>query len=721
MGNKSTKPELIKYKEQTLSDKLWELYRYHLYSDDNTTITHFLLDAHCAIAAKNNREMLNYRNEVISRISKIAKKVSYKLLDDNGFNVLAASSKDITATQKETYKEVLKEEHQAVVDARTIDQKEYLELQKETSLSADDYRAIRKYELIQETGTEKIVPEQVHNQELGFYNRFRGFYKATKGYELLTTLDTQKLSKSRNRDIIRENRTTAKPKADLSRAVILMGFGDVLGLKSLTNSSDKVVDLVSKVESKGWIDRRDMMFLVDDYSPLNQVKEVITTQKQQKKEAVQSVKDAKASLRETREQETIMKFITLEKIQQDYLDQVKVVRQQYRAAVKGMTDSMAIKELRDNERIMKSNKLDKIQQDYIDQVKVVRQEYRAAVKGMTDATAIEQLKTQKESEIERLRLQKQSQITKTKEVAKQVIAAAKTSVIEQLKSQKESQIERLRVQKQSRIAKTKEMAKQVVAVARTSVIELETEKTAIKKVIDQEQIKLTETRKNLTKKYETRQVMAVQGELADLIGEVVVQSPIELVSKLATALGFKLVETDRDQETGDRVYSIMSGYQDLGGNYTTKPNDLHPHLLNHWYRRDLVRIVSRLINEGQEDKEEVTLDNLDWWLSSGDARLTKFLESLTGSGLHKNNSENQQLPVHVYQQLVVSENEKNQITFIQHKGNTGTVLPYHPHQNGWKHYRERYLAILPRTAETLAGSGLHKNNSEILHKNNSEI
>lgn len=580
LGNKSTKPELLKYKEQTLSDKLWELYRYHLYNDDDTTITHFLLDAHCAIAAKNNREMLNYRNEVIARISKIAKKVSYELLDDDGFNVLATSSKDITATQKETYKEVLEVEHQAVVDARTIDQKEYLELQKETSLGADDYRSIRKYELIQETGTEQIVPEQVHNQEMGFYNRFRGFYRATKGYELLATLDTQKLSKTRNRDIIRENRTTAKPKADISHAVISMGFGDVLGLQSLTNSTDKVVELINGVDSKGWINRRDMLFEVKDYSPLNQVKEVITTSKQHKKETIQHIKHAKASLKETREEERIIKSIKLEKIQQDYLEQVKVVRNNYKAAVKKINDSMAI----DRRKSQKESKIEQLQ-------------YRAVIKGINDAMAIEQLK-----------------------------------------SQKESQIEQLRVQKQSQIAKTKEMAKTVVNSAKTSVIELENEKTSIKEIINQEQVKLTETRKNLTKKYETRQVMVVQGELADLIGEVVVQSPIELVSKIATALGFKLVEIDRDK-TGERVYTIMSGYQDLGGNYTTKPDDLHPHLMNHWYRRDMVRIVSRLLNEGQEDKEDVNMDNLDWWLSSGDARLTKFLETITGSGLRKNNSE----------------------------------------------------------------------------------
>ena len=456
--------------------------------------------------------------------------------------------------QKETYKKVLEVEHQAVVDARKIDQKEYLELQKEASLNADDYRAIKKYELIQETGVETVSTEQVHNQEMGFYNRLRGYYRATKGYELLTVLDNQKLSKLNNRDIVRENRTTLKPKADISHMIMSTGFGDILNIGKVTNSSEKVIDLVESINSKGWLIDRDMIFEVKDFTTVNQVKGAIATQKQERKNTLESIKDAKA----------------------------------------------AIKEIRQQERIMKTSKLQEIQQDYLNQVKVVRQEHRKHIKGITDI-----------------------------------------SVIEQLRLEKESKIEQLRLEKESKIAKTKDMSKKVLTSAKTSVIELESKKTSVKKLINQEQIKLAETRKSLTKKYETRKVWQVQGDLAEILGNIIVQSPIELVTKLATAYGFKLVEleSERDRGTGERVYKIMSGYQDVAGNHTTKPDELHPLLLNHWYRRDLVRIISRLINnETNEDREEVTLDNLDEWLSSKDTRLTKFLESLTGSGLHKNNS-----------------------------------------------------------------------------------
>jgi hypothetical protein len=128
------------------------------------------------------------------------------------------------------------------------------------------------------------------------------------------------------------------------------------------------------------------------------------------------------------------------------------------------------------------------------------------------------------------------------------------------------------------------------------------------------------------------------------LGKVVVQSPIELVAKLAGSLGFKLVElpNERNQETGERVYKVMSGYQDLAGNHTTTPDEINPALMNYYYKKDLVRIVNRLVNEGvdQDDRELVNLDNLDQWLASEDSRLTDFLKTLTPQGLQKNNFKN---------------------------------------------------------------------------------
>jgi hypothetical protein len=61
--------------------------------------------------------------------------------------------------------------------------------------------------------------------------------------------------------------------------------------------------------------------------------------------------------------------------------------------------------------------------------------------------------------------------------------------------------------------------------------------------------------------------------------------------------------------------------------------------MNYYYKKDLVRIVNRLVNEGvdQDDREVVNLDNLDQWLTSGDTRLTEFIQTLTPQGFQENN------------------------------------------------------------------------------------
>jgi len=238
-----------------------------------------------------------------------------------------------------------------------------------------------------------------------------------------------------------------------------------------------------------------------------------------------------------------------------------------------------IKELRTDMRLAKAETLKAAQQDYLDATKQVRQDYLNKVKGVTDQVVIDLLKQHKKQEIDRLRSIKQQEIVAARSMAREVI--------------------------------------------------------------ESEQQKLKETRNNLTTRFETRKVLVIQGDLADLIGKGVVQSPIELVAKLANSLGFKLVEIsqERNQETGERVYKLMSGYQDLKGNHTMKPDEINPALMDYYYRKDMVRIINRLVNQGleQEARELVTLDNLDDWLASGDTRLTEFLETLTPQGLHKNN------------------------------------------------------------------------------------
>jgi hypothetical protein len=560
IGNKSTKPELIKHKEQANSDKLWDLYKYQLETIDansDRVVTHFLLDAYCEIAARINREMICYRGEVLERLQKISKNLSYQLLDDDNFNTLASSGKETTAAQKVHYKEVLEVEHQAIVDARDIDHQEYIDLKRENSLSVSDTRAVKKYDIKQDAGTETVVEGQVHNHELGFYAKAKQFYRATKGYDLQKTLDGQKLSKTKNRDIVRENRATTKPKADIYHQLINSGLGEVLRLDRVTNSTPNVIELVSKATGFGWLGERDMMVEVKDYSPVDAVKQSLSAAKQERLAAIEQIKTAKAEN----------------------------------------------KELRSDMRTVKAETTKAAQQDYLSATKQVRKDYLSKVKGVTDLVVIDHLKQQKQQELDRLR-----------SVKEQEIAAARS------------------------------MAKEVLETAKIAVLALETEKNTAKQVIESEQLKLAETRENLTTRFETRKVLVVQGELADLLGKVVVQSPIELVAKLAGSLGFKLVElpNERNQETGERVYKVMSGYQDLAGNHTTTPDEINPALMNYYYKKDLVRIVNRLVNEGvdQDDRELVNLDNLDQWLASEDSRLTDFLKTLTPQGLQKNNFKN---------------------------------------------------------------------------------
>ena len=325
IGNRSTKPELVKHDESVAAQKIWDLYQYQLQSDTDQAVTHFLLDAHCEIAARINREMVDYRNEVMRRINELAETVSYELPDQDGFNTLAVSGVEITEIQKEEYREVLTAEHQAICDAREISHDEYTELKKEKSLTREDGRIIKKYEIERTTGT-KINPEHVHNAETGFYRALTNYYRAGTGFLFQDLKDKSKLSKAKNRDIVRENKTTHKPKADFSKMLLEIGFEGLLNQSFLTNSSTDVVAVMQQLLDLGLIREQDRLVLATDYSPLTTKKQEVSVVKTAKKSIQEELKAVTATLKETREDLRTAKQVAIQQVREDYLESVRQVR-----------------------------------------------------------------------------------------------------------------------------------------------------------------------------------------------------------------------------------------------------------------------------------------------------------------------------------------------------------------------------------------------------------
>lgn len=325
IGNRSTKPELVKHDESVAAQKIWDLYQYQLQSDADQAVTHFLLDAHCEIAARINREMFDYRNEVMKRINELAETVSFELPDQDGFNTLALSGDEITEMQKEEYQEVLAAEHQAICDAREINQEEYQELKKEKSLTREDGRIIKKYEIERTTGT-KINPEHVHNAETGFYRALTNYYRAGKGFLFQDLKDKSKLSKAKNRDIVRENKTTNKPKADFNKMLLELGFEGLINEQSLTNSSTAVVSVVKKLLDMGLIREQERLVMSTDYTPLTAKKQELSVSKTAKKSIQEELKAVNATLKETREGLRTGKQLAIKQIKENYLESVRQVR-----------------------------------------------------------------------------------------------------------------------------------------------------------------------------------------------------------------------------------------------------------------------------------------------------------------------------------------------------------------------------------------------------------
>ena len=325
IGNKSTKPELIKHSESVTAEKVWELYRYQLESDTDQVVTHFLLDAYCQIGARINREMVDYRNEVMRRINNLAETVSYELPDYTGFNLLATSGAETTALQKEEYKKVLEVEHQAICDARDISYEEYTELKKEKSLTRENSRIIKKYEIERTTGI-KIVPEHVHNTETGFYRALTNYYRAGTGFLFQEFKDKSKLSKARNRDIIRENKTTNKPKADFNKKLLELGFEGLINQPSLTNSSTETVSVIKKLIDLGLIREQERLVVATDYSPLTSKKQELSVVKTAKKSIQEELKAVNATVKETREDLRAAKQLAIQQIRQDYVESARKIR-----------------------------------------------------------------------------------------------------------------------------------------------------------------------------------------------------------------------------------------------------------------------------------------------------------------------------------------------------------------------------------------------------------
>ena len=234
-------------------EKIEELYSHSLRATTSarTVKVHWLLEQWSSVVVTHNQEMADYYKSIELLLPKAVKAVHTKDLNSFGEDRLVESGEEIKAILTEYQQQNALTNAVAITEAPDLSHKEADTLKQKNKKTKEENRALVKYFLTHTTGRNELTPEDVYNNDEGYFNKAKLYLLATKAYPLVAMLDAIALSKIEDGNPIRQAGVVRKFKVDTAKKILDLGLQSIINLGTVTNSCSLVTHLVEDMIKEG--------------------------------------------------------------------------------------------------------------------------------------------------------------------------------------------------------------------------------------------------------------------------------------------------------------------------------------------------------------------------------------------------------------------------------------------------------------------------------------
>ena len=234
-------------------EKIEELYSHSLRADVSarTVKVNWLLDQWSDVVVTHNREMTQYYQSIKFLLPRAVKALHTNDLNDFGEDRLIESGKEVKAVLTQYQEDNALINAIAITEAPELSPKDADTLQQKNKKTKEENRALVKYFLTHTTGRNELTPEDVYNNDEGYFNRAKLYLLSTRAYPLVAMLDAIALSKIEDGNPIRRAGAVRKFKVDTAKKVLELGLQAVIDSGKVTNSCLLVNELKQRMIDDG--------------------------------------------------------------------------------------------------------------------------------------------------------------------------------------------------------------------------------------------------------------------------------------------------------------------------------------------------------------------------------------------------------------------------------------------------------------------------------------
>ena len=239
-------------------EKIEELYSHSLRADVSarTVKVNWLLEQWSDVVVTHNREMTQYYESVKFLLPRAVKTLHTNDLNDFGEDRLIESGKEVKAVLSQYQEDNALINAIAITEAPGLSPNEADSLKQKNKKTKEENRALVKYFLTHTTGRQELTPEDVYNNDEGYFNRAKLYLLATKAYPLVAMLDAIALSKIEDGNPIRRAGAVRKFKVDTAKKVLELGLQAIIESGKVTNLCPVVNELRQRMINAGLLSEK---------------------------------------------------------------------------------------------------------------------------------------------------------------------------------------------------------------------------------------------------------------------------------------------------------------------------------------------------------------------------------------------------------------------------------------------------------------------------------
>lgn len=234
-------------------DKIEELYSHSLRADTaaRTVKVNWLLEQWSSVVVTHNTEMTQYYEAIKTLLPRAVKTLHTNDLNDFGEDRLIESGKEVKAILSQYQEDNALINAIAITESPDLTPKDADNLKQKNKKTKEENRALVKYFLTHTTGRNELTPEDVYNNDEGYFNKAKLYLLATKAYPLVAMLDAIALSKIEDGNPIRRAGAVRKFKVDTAKKVLELGLEAVIESGKVSNSCPLVNELRQRMIDDG--------------------------------------------------------------------------------------------------------------------------------------------------------------------------------------------------------------------------------------------------------------------------------------------------------------------------------------------------------------------------------------------------------------------------------------------------------------------------------------